>query len=626
MVLQRDQPINIWGTHQSGEAVKVSLGPKKASTKTDDQGNWIVTLESLPAGGPYTLKVSGDTEITMTNILIGDVWVCSGQSNMEWPLWNTENAEEEIARADFPQIRHIKVPRNTSTIPLDEIEPASWQVCSPETASDFTAVGYYFAKALCQEVDVPIGLLNTSWGGTNVETWIPLSKMQSMVDFESSAAMMERADEIDQLLAEQQQKLMEKVGEIPSSDAGNTSGKFEWKDADISSWSSTTVPGLWETAGLPNFDGIVWYGKEFELSEEDLKKSITLNLGPIDDSDKTFLNGQIVGEMTQKYNENRKYIVDPAALKVGTNKLVVRVDDTGGGGGFWGSEGELYIQTGSNKIALAGEWKRKIGAGTMNTSIGPNDLPNLLYNAMIHPLIKMNIKGAIWYQGESNAGRSKQYNQSFPAMIESWRDAWNMPNMPFYFVQLANFLAPSETPEEHGWAELREAQMNTLELSNTGMAVIIDIGEADDIHPRNKLDVGRRLALNALNKDYGQSDRIFSGPLYRSHRIKDGKVIISFDHTGSGLMVKNKYGYLQGFALAGVDKKFYWAKGIVRDNQVIVHTPEVPDPVAIRYAWAANPDDANLYNKEGLPASPFRTDDWKGVTDENKYEPSFKFE
>ncbi|MFY0686416.1 MAG: beta galactosidase jelly roll domain-containing protein [Cyclobacteriaceae bacterium] len=627
MVIQRDQEITVWGNADPASNVAVKLGSQSAKTKADEQGKWQVNLKSMSAGGPHPLIIQSKKEtISYSDILIGDVWLASGQSNMEWPLWNTQNAEEAISMANDQLIRHVYVPKNTSFKPLDDIQKTNWEVCSRETAGNFTAVGYYFAQHLRNAVDVPIGILHSSWGGTHVETWTPLSKLKDYSDFKSSVEILDKADDIELQIQKGFEKLKQQIGEIPAADAGNQSGQFEWKDADIASWTTTTVPGLWETNGLPNFDGVVWYAKSFELTDEDIQEKVQLSLGPIDDSDKTFINGHLIGETTNMYDKDRVYQIPEGVLKTGTNKIVVRVDDTGGGGGLWGSPEKLYIKTAVDEYSLAGEWQRKIGTGKLNSSIGPNAMPTLLYNAMIHPLLNYNIKGAIWYQGESNAGRSKQYATSFPAMIESWRSAWEQPDLPFYYVQLANFMAPPDKPQEHGWAELREAQLQTLNTPNTGMAVIIDIGEENDIHPRNKLDVGKRLAKIALNKDYGKEDLVFSGPLYKSHQIASNQVILSFDHIGTGLEIKDKYGYLKGFAIAGADQQFYWAKAKIKDDKVVVYSDQVAEPVAVRYGWAANPDDVNLYNKEGLPASPFRTDSWKGLTDEAKYQPGFSFE
>jgi sialate O-acetylesterase len=368
---------------------------------------------------------------------------------------------------------------------------------------------------------------------------------------------------------------------------------------------------------------VVWYAKTITLSAEDLRHDALLKLGPIDDSDHTFINGHLIGKNINIHFKPREYTIKPSLLKEGTNTIIIRIEDLGGLGGFWGKPEEMTLTTSAQTMELAGEWKRKIGGGKVTINHNPNGLPTQLYNAMIHPLLSLNIKGAIWYQGESNADIAQQYSESFPAMIEGWRKAWDKPALPFYYVQLANFLEAAENPQEHEWAELRESQTKTLKLDHTGMAVIIDIGAANDIHPKNKQDVGKRLAYIALHKDYGDDKLEYSGPMYRSHRVEGNKIHIAFDHIGTGLVSHNKYGYINAFAVAGADRKFYWAQAKIDGDQVLVDCPQVDHPVAVRYAWAANPDDVNLYNAEGLPACPFRTDDWPGLTDGKIYHPTF---
>ena len=387
---------------------------------------------------------------------------------------------------------------------------------------------------------------------------------------------------------------------------------------DFKSWSEMELPDLWESKGLPNLDGIVWFQREFELERTDLLGGVEIHLGPIDDSDITYVNGVEIGETIQKYNESRVYTPAKEVLKVGKNILVVRVEDTGGGGGIYGKPEDLFVKLDNKKIALSGTWKYKIGRGDFKVATGPNSMPALLYNAMINPLIPYGIKGVIWYQGESNAGRAYQYRATFPNMITNWREQWAQGDFPFFFVQLANFMAPVDEPEESAWAELREAQTMTLSLPNTGMATIIDIGEANDIHPKNKQDVGRRLALNALKVTY-EKDMVYSGPSYKEMNIDGEGVIISYGNLGSGFYLKDKYGYVNGFTIAGEDKVFHWAQAQISGDSIIISSDKVSKPKAVRYGWANNPDDLNLYNLEGLPAVPFRTDDWPGITINSKY-------
>jgi sialate O-acetylesterase len=383
-------------------------------------------------------------------------------------------------------------------------------------------------------------------------------------------------------------------------------------ETGLSQWKTTAVPGGWNLMNIHG-DGVIWYRKEFTLTGEQAQGAITIALGGIDDWDETYLNGHLIGR-TNEYSADRKYTVCPDGLKSGKNLLVVKVVNTGGAAGFYHEADKIYCQTNGARISLAGEWQyRPSTIITADETVGPNDYPALLYNAMIAPLIRFPIKGAIWYQGESNSDEAYKYRTLFPNMITDWRKAWNQPDFPFYFVQLANFMDAPTQPGNSTWAELREAQHLTLNLPHTGEAVIIDIGDAKDIHPKNKQDVGYRLALNALAKTYNK-DVEYSGPEYRSMQIKGDQIILHFDHSGKELIAKGRYGYLHGFSIADVDRKFVWAQARIEGNTVVVSSEEVKNPVAVRYAWANNPEDANLYNSEGLPASPFRTDNWEITT------------
>jgi sialate O-acetylesterase len=375
------------------------------------------------------------------------------------------------------------------------------------------------------------------------------------------------------------------------------------------------LPKEWNGTALGESDGIVWFRKVVELPAEVENQKTRIGLGPIDDWDHTYVNGTLIGSSFE-YNKDRQYAVEPGILKAGKNLIAVKVTDTGGGGGLYGKSDQLFIEVNGSRFPLHGEWEYKSSVLTTDFGIketGPNTFPSQLYNAMIAPLTSFGIKGVIWYQGESNAGRAHTYQTQFPSLIKNWRAKWGY-DFPFLWVQLANFMAPAEQPGESQWAELREAQNLTLQLPATGQAVATDIGEAKDIHPRNKQDVGLRLALAALKVAYGM-DIVYSGPVYKS-MAKEGKTIaLSFSNVGGGLLAKgDKYGYLKGFSIAGSDKKFVWAKAKIEGDKVIVYSDEIGDPVAVRYAWADNPEDANLFNQEGLPASPFRTDTWAGIT------------
>ncbi|MDU1889910.1 MAG: sialate O-acetylesterase [Dysgonomonas sp.] len=609
MVLQRDQIVNIWGWADKNEAVQVSFNNQIRKTKANKDGYWSVQLNPMNYGGPYRMEIKGKSNsIEFDNILIGDVWICSGQSNMEWTVSNVNNADEEIKAANYPLIRSFNVTKNMSFVPLNNLEGA-WEVCSPNTVSNFTAVGYFFARKLNQELNIPIGIINSSWGGTDIETWISQDSFQSLSEtFQKRYQGIARIDNLNDY-AEENNKARTAYSEALNNDPGLTEEWFN-PSTNTSSWQKITVPQPWSKSDLAPIDGIIWYRYSFSLTKEQTQNATMLSLGTIDDRDITWINGTKVGE-NDIYSTFRKYQIPKDILKEGLNTITVRVYDTGGDGGFMDSSASIYLAIGDQNFPLAGEWlyKPSVTNKMYNyVDINPNLYPSLLYNAMINPIIKYNIKGAIWYQGENNASAAYNYRTLFPNMIQNWRQKWGT-EFPFYWVQLTNFMQKDTEPGRSEWAELREAQSMTLSLPKTGQAVITDIGDALDIHPRNKQDVGLRLAQIALNKDYGKTDIIYSGPTYNSIQFDGNKAIITFDNVEGGFDVRSKYGYIEGFAIAGTDQKYHWAKAYVEDGKVIVYSNEVKKPIAVRYSWSDNPD-VNLFNTKGLPAAPFRTDDW----------------
>ena len=620
MVLQRDHAIPVWGQADSKEKITVKFNRQIKTTTADKSGKWRIDLEAETAGGPYQMVVSGKNTITIGNILVGDVWVCSGQSNMEFRLITSLDADKEIPQANYPQIRHFEVTKGVGLQPKDDVAGGDWKVASPETAGNFTAVGYYFAKELQGQLNVPIGLINTSWGGTHVETW-------------TSRNAFENSDEFKTMIAAMPELNLDSVAKIKIASALNRIQKLQgiyppvaaniamWKEQnfDDSRWPKMIVPKLWEQQAPGDFDGVVWFRKTVTISAADAGKPAVIELAMIDDADVCFVNGVKIGN-TSGYNVSRKYAVPAGTLKEGKNIIAVRVEDTGGGGGIYGEAADVKLTIGTNVTPLAGEWQYQIESLLAGgNSVGPNSYPTLLYNGMLKPLIPFAIKGALWYQGEANAGRAYQYRKSFPLMITDWRKQWNQGDFPFYFVQLATFNANNGNSQKgSGWAELREAQMLTLSLPNTGMAVTTDIGNPADIHPKNKQDVGKRLAAVALNKTYNKGN-VFSGPSYQSLKVEGDKAIVSFINTGSGLFTKNRYGYLQGFEIAGADHQFKYAKAYIDGDKVVVYHDAIKSPVAVRFGWADDAGDDNLFNKEGFPAGPFRTDDWQGVTTSAKY-------
>jgi sialate O-acetylesterase len=615
MVLQRDEAFVIWGWAGVNEEVSVSLKGQSVTAKADAKGKWIAKFEPIGLGDPFTVTLKDATnEITFSNVVAGDVWICSGQSNMEWEVKNCGNPKEEIANGNYPMIRHVRVDHVTSTTKLDDVTNSGWQICTPETVGNFSATGYYFGRELHKQLDVPIGLLHTSWGGTIIETWISGENLRRHPDFREAVAKVvasggDKAKQ--QELAAKAQAWAESFRKALEDESD------EWQavDLDDSTWKRIKVPGHWEWQGFDGMDGVGWYRHRFNLPADAVGKKSTLSIAMIDDVDHTYVNGKLVGGMTT-WNERREYEIPIDLLKAGENTIAIRVADGNGGGGIHGKDENVFLQVdGQDRIKLAGRWRFKpstptaaLGKRPGQAFAGPNH-PTLLHNAMINPILPYSAKGVIWYQGESNTGRAYQYRSLMPLLIEDWRDKWNK-ELPFYWVQLANYTAAAEQPGDSTWAELREAQSMALATPKTGQAVIIDIGEAKDIHPKNKQDVGKRLALNALAKDYGKEVE-FSGPVFKSVSIEGNIAKLEFDHA-EGLTAKG--GELKRFEIAGVDKKFVWADAKIEGNQVIISSTSVKFPVAVRYAWSDNPEGCNLYNGAGLPASPFRTDAWKGVT------------
>ena len=616
MVLQREQPVKIWGRADRNELVTVLFNGQKLRTRAGRDGAWSVVLEPMPAGGPYVLEVKGkDNAVHCGNVLVGEVWLCSGQSNMEWPVSYSMNATEEILAADYPGIRALNVKRNGSFTPVDDLS-AEWTVCTPETVGDFSAVAYYYARELHRELGVPVGIINSSWGGTDIETWTSVSSYESLpeqVRIPYAPELVARLHRNDGTGPDE----LDLYSERKSDDPGMV-GKWYSEETDDSSWERIQVPQEWEGTPLAGTDGLVWFRFEFELPASAAAAPAELHLGRIDDVDITWINGVEVGR-TNSPSLNRVYHVPANLLKAGRNVVAVRVEDVVGPGGFTGQSGELFLATGGAspaKVPLSGLWSYNpsvVNEHYQHVDLGPNSAYSLLYNGMIHPLKDFRIRGVVWYQGENNAARAHAYRTLFPNLIRDWRGQWGY-EFPFYWVQLANFMEKDDVPSDSQWAELREAQTLTLSLPQTGQAVITDIGDAQDIHPKNKQEVGRRLALIALNKTYGRSGTLCSGPTFLSMERRGDRLVLSFDLHGAQWKVADKYGYIRGFAVAGADRRFFWAKAELEGDRIVVWSDRVKNPVAVRYAWGNNPD-VNLFNDSGLPAVPFRTDGWKGGTE-----------
>ncbi|OGV60146.1 MAG: hypothetical protein A2X45_13250 [Lentisphaerae bacterium GWF2_50_93] len=649
MVLQRGIPVKIWGVAKPGSEVTAKFAGQEKKAKADAKGDWMAILDTMKENSTSSiLEVSSDNgNAKFENVLVGDVWICSGQSNMEWVVSNTNNAQQEIADAKYPEIRLFTVAKKPAGTPIKTLQ-GEWKVCSPETVGGFSAVGYYFGRELNKDLKVPIGLINTSWGGTPAETWTTFKTLESDPDLSpiteryASSLTSASMENYKKELAEWEKNKGSRKDDERIKDTGNKGFEQGWAKQDFgdADWKTMKLPCMWES--IMNIDGAVWFRRDVEIPGKWAGKDLSLSLGSIDDFDVTYFNGTQVGttgeETPNFWQAPRKYTIPGNLVKEGKNCLAVRVFDHFGGGGFGGQSKDMTIRLGDENSVISGPWKYKVEYSVVSNMrpqapMGPDNpnAPATLFNGMINPIIPYAIKGAIWYQGCSNTGRSYQYRKLLPAMINDWRREWAQAepgrDFPFLIVQLANFLAPAAKPEESGWAELREAQSMTASgVKDCGLALAIDIGDAKDIHPRNKQDVGKRLELSALKVAYGQ-DVVFSGPTYDSMKVDGDKIVLSFKNIGGGLVAKD--GDLKQFAIAGDDpsspegsatasKVFVWAKAKIDGDKVIVWSEEVKKPVAARYAWANNPEGCNLYNKEGLPAVPFRTDDWPGTTINNR--------
>ncbi|MEP7144675.1 MAG: sialate O-acetylesterase [Ferruginibacter sp.] len=608
MVLQRDTKLSIWGWASPDESVTVNFNNQSLHAKTDAAGNWSVQINSQKAGGPYQMTIKASNEILIKDILIGDVWICSGQSNMELMMVRLKyKYPAEITDADNPQIRQFTVPdKYDFNAPQMDVESGSWLAANTKNILVFSGVAYFFAKEIYAKYKVPVGLINTALGGSPTEAWISEPALKKFpayfaeVQKFKSDSLIKEIETGDRLLSSNWYK---KLNELDEGLRNN------WKSpaTNAAGWKAFQLPGYWSDTDAGSFNGSAWFRKEFEPPASMIGKAVKLELGRIVDADSVFINGQFIGTTGYQYPP-RIYEVSPGILRQGTNTIVVRVISNIGRGGF--VPGKPYRLTSNNDtIGLKGSWKFKPGA-VMDPLPGQTFIrwkPSGLYNAMIAPLTRFAIKGAIWYQGESNASHPGDYKALMQTLIENWRGVWRQGNFPFIYVQLPNFMEPAPIPAESSWAELRQQQLNTLSVPNTAMAVAIDLGEWNDIHPLNKQDVGKRLALLARNLAYGDNTIVASGPLYDGMEKHEDKIILRFSQTGAGLIAKDSP-ELNHFAIAGKDKKYVWAKAVIKGNTVMVWNDSIKDPVAVRYAWADNPERANLYNKEGLPASPFTTD------------------
>lgn len=618
MVLQRDQDVRLWGFADPAEKIRVEFRGATYHSEANRDGHWEIVLPPQPAGGPWAMTFRGHNAITLENIMFGDVWICSGQSNMQYTIEQIDYVEKDTAAANNPQIRLFTANFDIDYVPRDDLAGGRWQEASIESMKHFSAVAWFFGRHLQEHLDVPIGLLSVNLGASSIEAWMSPGALAEFPQFESYhkawLAPGLSAAEINRQFEKKKDQWSRKHYLIgPGLDE-----KWFLPETEVSDWEEMILPAKWEDQGLPGFDGAVWFRKEFDLPDNFQADHYVLRLAQIDDHDIAWVNGHRVGETYGNLNW-RNYTVPAEILKPKNNVLVIRVFDQGGDGGI--RSGSIWWDP-----SLQGKWLYKPGLkidprkfpAPKVANASPFTSPSGLYNGNIAPLTKFALKGVIWYQGESNASRAEEYRQLLPALIADWRDQWQRKDLPFLYVQLANYMAEATEPEESDWAELREAQAMTLTVPETGMAVAIDIGEAFDIHPKNKWDVGKRLGLAALQVAYDQNV-VAAGPTFDRMHIRDDTAVIHFKHTGKGLITRDKYGYVRGFAIAGEDRKFHWAKATIQGNTVRVYSEQVARPVAVRYAWSNNPGPLDLYNAENLPAVPFRTDDWPGNTDGRQF-------
>ncbi len=611
MVLQRDTYNHVWGWAQPDKKVSLSFGGKQYQTYADRNGNWSLFVDPMKAGKVGSMQIQSENEqLQIKNILCGEVWVCSGQSNMEWTMsLCNQTYRKEISSASNDNIRFLVAERAVAVQPKTDLKLSrSWSSIDSNSIKDCSAVAYWYAKTLQQQLNVPIGLVVSSWGGTQAQAWTSIEGLHDFPHYTS--VFHEKIIKVDVGgIQETKNKLKQQYeNEVLNSHANGK--QYLLSSYDDSQWETAHLPGEWEEAGYPNLDGLAYYRLEFELPASMVGKPATLNLPAIDDKDSTYINGIFLGT-TNQWDALRTYTIPSSVLHEGKNVLVMKIEDFGGGGGLANQENHFNIMANGQSIALSGKAKFKVEAIMKDVTGGVGAIeqqPSVIYNAMIAPLEPLTVKGVIWYQGESNADRPTEYRKLFPAMINDWRNHWQQHSLPFLFVQLSSFGPLHYYPAESDWAALREAQTMTLSLPKTGMAVTIDIGEYDNIHPQKKKEVGERLAAQAMNICYEQKGLVANGPQMKKYVIKGKEVEIVFDHIGKGLIAKGKV--LYHFAIAGDDRKFVWADARIVNNKIILSNKNVKHPVAVRYAWADSPLNANLYNVEGFPAVPFRTDDW----------------
>ena len=612
MVLQRDTRVRVWGWASEGEKVAVSFIDSTYRATTNKNGEWEVILPELKAGGPHDMKIDGSNSITISDILVGDVWVCSGQSNMQLSLRGlTSIYQEEIDKSENPNIRQFLIYSGFNMIEREkDYRSGRWVSANPKDVPGFTAAGYFFAKKLYETYKVPIGLINASVGGSSAEAWISEESIRSFPNFYEIAQRFKTPGYIDRINKMDNERVKSWNKQLRQNDEGFKDPQRNWYSPELNTgtWNTMHLPGYWSDSKTGPVNGVVWFRKEITIPASLAGKQASLKLGRIADADSVYINGRFVGAIGSQYSQ-RNYKIPAGLLREGENTVVIRVINYIRYGGF--VPGKQYeISADGNTVNLEGEWKYHIGAiaEQLEDRLFTGKIPTGLFKGMIAPMLNYGIKGVVWYQGESNTSRAFEHYELFKLLIKDWRLNWHQGDFPFLYVQLPNFVEVNTETTKYDWAYFRETQLKALAIPNTGMAVTIDIGEYNDIHPVNKKDVGYRLALAAQKIAYGEKQIVYSGPVFKSSKIEGNKVTLSFSNMGSGLITK-KAEELNCFEICSVDNEYYPAKAKIVKDKIVVWSERVASPVAVRYAWANNPLNPNLYNKEGLPATPFRTNE-----------------
>lgn len=608
LVLQMNKPMVIWGWASSEKSVQVKLGDQKPVTAFVVDGQWRAELPPMSAGGPYTLQVQGENTVTVSDVLIGLLWVASGQSNMQTPMYRLqERFPEEFSAKNYPQVRQFTVPQIYDyKQPQNDLPSGEWKSASSDTLGSFSGVAYYFAKALNSKLDIPVGIVLSAHGGAPAEGWMSREALQRYPHYLKKIQPFTDDENLRKVIARDQGAHGVWSKNLTDTDLG-LQQQWEKPDTDTRDWNKMAIPSFWDKSKLNDMIGSVWFKQTISVPPSHAGKSATLKLGRIVDSDTAYVNGTKVGGTSYQYPP-RRYAIPEGVLRAGDNDITVRVVKVASEAGFV-PDNPYSVAFDDLEIDLKGEWRYKVGAivgAPPKSQFSKYTNPLGFANAMLAPLLNLQIEGVIWYQGESNVGKSQEYKTLFPDMIYDWRTQWRQGYLPFLYVQLANYLPAQAEPSESGWAELREAQRLTATVANTAMVTAVDVGQWNDLHPTDKKSVGERLALAARNKVYGETNLLYTGPAPQNVSREDSSIVIEYQNVGERLTVKGKK--LNGFAIAGEDKKYYWADAIIKNNRVVLSSRKVKKPRFVRYAWADNPASANLYNSADLPAIPFQAD------------------